>query len=304
MTNTTIDAAAAESDGPDEGLVISGPPRGAIRGAVFSVRAMIGQRELLSLLVRREIKARYKDSSLGLLWSLLRPLTMLLIYYVAIGKFLGAERSIPEFAIFVFTGLTAWGLFSDIISTSTTSIVANAGLIKKVYVPREIFPLSAVGSAGFNFLVQSVILILATIVLGQAPLHLDLVLLPLSIIVLLLVSFSAGLLLAALNVYLRDVQHLVEVLLLVLFWASPIVYSYRFVNDALRGGWLEQLYLANPFTPIVLGFQKAIWIAGADQPWPPYLELRLLIVGLVALFALWAAQRVFARLEGNFAQEL
>ena len=139
---------------PSGELISAAPPRGAIRGTIFSVKAIVAHRELLGLLVRREIKARYKDSMLGLLWSLLRPLTMLLIYYIAIGKFLGAERSIPEFAIFIFTGLTAWGLFSEIISLSTNSIVSNAGLIKKVYVPREIFPLSTVGSAGFNFLTQ------------------------------------------------------------------------------------------------------------------------------------------------------
>ncbi|WP_279586851.1 ABC transporter permease [Diaminobutyricimonas sp. TR449] len=265
---------------------------------------MFGHRELLGLLVRREIKARYKDSSLGLAWSLLRPLTLLVIYYVAIGKFLGAERSIPEFAIFIFTGLTAWGLFSEIISASTTSIVSNSGLIKKVYVPREIFPLAAVGSAGFNFLVQFAILVLATLALGQLPLHRDLLLLPLALVVLVLVSFSVGLLLSALNVYLRDIQHLVEVLLLVLFWASPIVYSYEFVHTALQGNWLEQVYLANPFTIIVLAFQKSMWIAGSEQLWPDFLELRLVITGLISLVVLWVAQRVFARLEGNFAQEL
>lgn len=302
---TTTNAALSEGPGgPADELTSAAPPKGAIRGMVFSVKAIVAHRELLTLLVRREIKARYKDSSLGIAWSLLRPLAMLLIYYVAIGKFLGAERSIPEFAIFIFTGLTAWGLFSEIISSSTVSIVANAALIKKVYIPREIFPLSAVGSAGFNFLTQFVILIAATIVLVQPPLAPNLFLLPLALAVLLLVGFSIGLLLSALNVYLRDVQHLVEVLLLLLFWASPIVYSYEFVHNVLKGGWLEQLYLANPFSLIVLGFQKAIWVAGSDQLWPPNLELRLVIVGLLSVLMLWAAQRVFARLEGNFAQEL
>lgn len=293
------------SDGNDHGpLITSGPPRGAFKGVAFAIRAVHSQQELLGLLVRREIKARYKDSSLGLLWSLLRPLTLLLIYYIAIGKFLGAERSIPDFAIFVFTGLTAWGLFSEIISLSTTSIVANAGLIKKVYVPREIFPLSAVGSAGFNFLVQALILLVATFVLGQAPIHRDILLLPLSLAALVLVAFSIGLLLSAVNVYLRDVQHLIEVLLLVLFWSSPIIYSYKFVQTALGGGFLEQVYLANPFTPIVMGFQKALWVSGAGEPWPADLEARLVIIIAVSVLALWGSQRVFARLEGNFAQEL
>ncbi len=285
-------------------LTSSAPPRGAVKGLVHAVTAILGQRELLSLLVRREIKARYKDSSLGMLWSLLRPLTMLVIYYVAIGKFLGAERSIPEFAIFVFTGLTAWGLFSDIVSTSTSSIITNAGLIKKVYLPREIFPLATVGSAGFNFIIQFGVLVAATLALGQAPIHWDFFLVFLALASLLILAFSVGLMLSALNVYLRDIQHLVEVVLLVLFWASPIVYSYGFVNAAVGGGLLEEIYLANPLTVIVLAFQKAMWIAGSEQLWPAFLELRLLAICVGGLLLLWVAQRVFARLEGNFAQEL
>lgn len=285
-------------------LTSSAPPRGAVKGLVHAVKAILGQRELLGLLVRREVKARYKDSSLGMVWSLLRPLTMLVIYYVAIGKFLGAERSIPEFAIFVFTGLTAWGLFSDIISSSTSSIITNAGLIKKVYLPREIFPLATVGSAGFNFIIQFGVLVAATLVLGQAPLHWDFFLVFLALAALLILAFSVGLMLSALNVYLRDIQHLVEVVLLVLFWASPIVYSYGFVNTAIGGGLLEEIYLANPLTVIVLAFQKGMWIAGSEQLWPAFLELRLVAISVGGLLLLWAAQRVFARLEGNFAQEL
>lgn len=286
-------------------LVSAAPPKGAVRGLVYSVKAILDHRELLGLLVKREIKARYKDSSLGFLWSLLKPITQLLIYYVAIGKFLSAERSIPEFAIFVFTGLTAWGLFSEILAGSTSSIVANSGLIKKVYIPREIFPLSAVGSAGFNFLIQLAILLIAAVAIGSPPFTLDLLFLPLALAVLLLFSFSLGLLLSAVNVYLRDVQHLVEVLLLVLFWASPIVYSYDLVHKSLDGNIIEQIYLANPVTLIVLGFQKAVWVAGADQTLgAAELATRLGIAGVLSLVLLWVAQRVFAKLEGNFAQEL
>lgn len=287
-----------------EPLEEAAAPRGAIAGTRYAVSAVLGQRELMGLLVRREIKARYKDSSLGFLWSLIRPLVMLIIYYVAIGKFLNAERSVPDFAIFVFTGLTAWGFFSEIISGSTTSILANAGLVKKVYLPREIFPLAAVGSAGFNFAIQLAILIAATLVTGAFPLGTNLLYLPLSIAVLAVFATGTGLILAALNVYLRDVQHLVEVGLLILFWASPIVYSYRFVHGVLRGNLLEQLYLANPATLFVLGFQKSLWSHADASSQPSDLWVRLLVVGAVSLFVLWIGQRVFARLEGNFAQEL
>ena len=98
-------------------------------GFVSSLIDIFRHRELLKLLVNRELKARYKDSSLGFVWTLIRPLVMLMIYYVAIGQFLGAARSIADFAIFVYAGLTLWGLYSDIVMTGTKSIVSNAGLI-------------------------------------------------------------------------------------------------------------------------------------------------------------------------------
>jgi ABC-2 type transport system permease protein len=279
-----------------------------VRGGMKSLRDIWDHRELLGLLVRRELKARYKDSSLGIVWSLVRPLAQLLIYYFAIGQVLHAADSIPSFALFVFVGLSAWGLFTEIISNGSTAIVTNSGLVKKVYLPREIFPLSAVGGALFSFGVQLVILISATVIIGEIPWHVELLYAPLAIALLVVFSTGIALLLSALNVYLRDIQHLVEVTLIVLFWASPIVYSYSFVHDALAGSWLEQLYLLNPVTLAVLGMQKAFWIAGSTQGtesnWPADLDIRLVVALLVSLVLLWLAQRVFSRLQGNFAQEL
>ena len=147
-----------------EPLREAGPRPGFTTGTLASLRDIAAHSELMGFLVRRELKARYKDSSLGFIWSLIRPLAMLIIYYVALGRFLGAARSTPDFAIFIYTGLTAWGLFNEILTVGTASIVANSGLIKKVYLPREVFPLSAVGSAVFSFLIQLGILVAATII--------------------------------------------------------------------------------------------------------------------------------------------
>jgi ABC-2 type transport system permease protein len=279
-----------------------------LRGTWSSIADIWAHRELLALLVRRELKARYKDSSLGILWSLVRPLAQLLIYYFAVGQILGVARNIPGFAIFVFVGLTAWTLFTEIVSAGTTSIVNNSGLVKKVYVPREIFPLSSVGGALFNFFVQLVILVVATVAFGQAPWNVNLLYAPLSVCILVVFGTALAIVLSAVNVYLRDVQHFVEVALLILFWASPIVYSYKFVADALQGNWLEQIYLANPITIAVLGMQKALWVQGSTQPtvanWPPDLDARMWIVLAISLVLLWISQRIFSRLQGNFAQEL
>lgn len=284
---------------------------GLVSGLVRAVGEMWGQRELLGLLVRRELKAKYKDSTLGYAWTLIRPLVMLLIYYFVIGRVLGAQRAIPSYAIFVFSGLTIWGLFSEIISTGTNSIISNAGLIKKVYLPREIFPLAAVGSALVNFLSQFAILVIATIVLWQIPVHWAFFDIFPALAVTIVYGTAFGILLSAVNVYLRDIQYLVEVGLIIFFWASPIVYSFANVHGAVvhHGlNWIEQLYLANPMSVAILAFQRGMWLAGADPSahtlYPANLNLRLAVVFVIGVILLAVAQRIFARLQGNFAQEI
>lgn len=302
----------------------AGPRQGFFHGTFQSIRDVSSRRELLNQLTRREIKARYKDSVLGFFWSLAKPLAMLFVYYIAIGKFLGAQRSIPDFAIFIFAGLTSWQVFSDIVNLGTGSIVGNAALIKKVYVPREVFPLSVVGSSLFNFAIQLFILIAATATLGRFPTGDRWLYFALSLAVLVVFATALAFLLSAINVYLRDVQYLVEILLMILMWASPIVYSWTLVQNALAGSngvrppiypWIERLYLANPMTLVTLGFQKAFWVAGDAQPvsikngvlitpYPPGLGRSLFLMLCISVVLLWFSQRVFARLQSNFAQEL
>lgn len=265
------------------------------------------QHELVQLLVNREIKSRYKDSALGFFWSLAKPLLMLVIYFVAIGQILGASRAIPDFAIFVFIGLTVWGLFFEIVQGGTASLTGNAGLVKKIFLPREVFPISSVGIASFNFLIQFVVLIVAIVIFGSVPLDLsaNLLLVPLSLVMLVTFAFGISLLTSAFNVYLRDTQHFVDLVLMILFWASPIVYSYSFVHQHFQNSWLDQLYLANPVTLAILGTQRALWSAGnTGQAWPSDLDLRILVMFGLSLVLVFVAQRVFSRLQGNFAQEL
>jgi ABC-2 type transport system permease protein len=289
-----------------EPLREAGPRPRFASGTLSSLRDIVAHRELMGFLVRRELKSRYKDSALGFLWSLIRPLAMLLIYYIALGKFLGAARSIPDFAIFIYTGLTAWTLFSEVITIGTASIVANSGLIKKVYLPREVFPLSVIGSAIFNFVIQLGILVAATVTVGRFPTGSRWLFFPLSLAVLLVFSTALALLLSAVNVYLRDVGYLVEVALLILFWASPVVYSWSLVHRQLiKYPTLEQLYLANPITLVVCGFQQTFWVSGDTQPFHVNrLGTRLGIALAIGVALLWVCQRTFARLQANFAQEL
>jgi ABC-2 type transport system permease protein len=295
------------------------------RGFGGTVKEIWQYRQLLGQLTRKELKVKYKDSVLGFLWTLIRPLLQLLVYSIAVGGFLGNSRSIPEFGVYLFTGLLCWTFFTDIIGGCTGSIVSNAGLVKKVYFPREMFPLSVVGAAAINFLLQCLVLIGAYAWNRQWPHPDNFLLIPLGLLVVVLFGTALGLLLAASNVYLRDVQYLVEVSLLFWFWMTPIVYAWTQVRDKLAANydWLLQIYLANPMCDVVLAFQKALWpggrltiynkdattgqlvpVHGSEHIYTGNLYGRLGILIGVCLVLLWLAQRIFARAQGNFAQEL
>lgn len=272
------------------------------------VREILRHRELLALLVRRDLQARYRDSFLGFLWTVIRPIIQFLMYFIVLGQFLRAAEGIDQFAIYLFSGLTLFAFFNDMVFGSTGSIVGNAGLIKKIYLPREIFPLAAVGGAGFMFLVQMVILLLAAVIFRALPEPTHMLWFFPSVILILIYGLAIGLFLGAVNVYLRDIQYLTEVVMMLAMWASPIVYSWSMVTDAITRlglpSWVMEIYAANPITLGVLGFHRAFWGPGGPEDYPDQLGLRMLIAGVIGLALLVGAQRVFTRLQGNFAQEL
>ncbi|WP_150306936.1 ABC transporter permease [Planctomonas psychrotolerans] len=289
-----------------EPMVVAGQPSRVFAGSFGAIREIYAHRQLLDLLIRRDLKSRYKDSALGFVWTLIRPITQLMIYYLVLGQILGAARAIDNFAVYIFAGLTIYGLFSEIVTGATASVVSNAGLIKKVYVPREIYPLASVGSAVFNFSIQLVVLIGATIVTNSFPWRVELLFFFPSVLLILIYGTAFGLLLSALNVYLRDVQYLVEVMVMLLMWASPIVYAWSMVNDRIGESmpWLMALYTNNPITLAVLGFHRTFWTAGSGAEYPAELLLRMTIAGVVGIVLIYVFHRVFTKLQGNFAQEL
>ena len=297
-------------------MVPAGPTQGFFRGTLRSVRDIWTYRELLNLLYHRELKSRYKDSVLGFVWSLLKPLALLAVYYIAVGKFLGAAGALPDYAVYVFSGITAWGLFSEIVGTGTGSILSNSGLVKKIYLPREVFPLSVVGSALFNFAMQLIVLLAATFIVGAPPWGWRLLYGVAAAFMLMVWATAFAFVFSAVNVYLRDVQYLVEIGLLWGMWTAPIVYQWTQVSLYLHG-WLEKLYVANPIAAGVLGFHKAFWVRG-DVPtvrstappyellsnYPPHLAVYIGVDIFAGLIMIWVCQRIFARLQANFAQEL
>ena len=272
------------------------------------IREIFRHRQLLWLLTRRDLQVRYRGSSLGFLWTLIKPLIMLATYYLVLGQILGAAKGIEGFGIYVFTGLTIYMLFSESVGAAAGSIVNNAGLVKKIYVPREIFPLASVGGALFLVGMQFLVLVAAVVASQSWPDLGGIVYFLPSVLLVLIYSLALALVLSVLNVYLRDLQYITEILLTLLMWASPIVYSWQMVRDVIaRFGlpsWLLEVYTNNPLTLAVLGFHRALWGGGTAADYPPDLWLRMLIAGAVGIIVLMLAQVVFQRRQGNVAQEL
>jgi ABC-2 type transport system permease protein len=262
-------------------------------------------RELLIYLVRTEIKVKYKNSVLGLVWSMVAPAMTLAIYFFVFSILL--DNKMPNFVIYLFAGLLLWNLFSLGVLTGTGVVVNNAGIVKKVSFPREILALAAVGSACVFFFFM--------VILRAPPDPVYFPLLILALVAGVILASGLAVLLSSINVYLRDTQHLIEVILTAWFWACPIVYSYQTVEAKLGPRHLTWIYLANPMTPLVLAFQRCLYnkpsalINGVLTPilpqhgylWYAMLVVIVLVLGLVVFLI---ALAVFGRLEGNFAEEL
>ncbi|ADH91834.1 ABC transporter permease [Arcanobacterium haemolyticum] len=281
------------------------PDSGFLSGMIPSWITIWEHKNLLWLLVRRELKSKYKDSFLGFAWTLIRPLVQLFIYYFAIGKILGAERGIPDFGVYVFAGLTAWALFNEIVSMGTSSIVSNGGIIKKVYLPREIFPLAAAGAALINFGAQLIVLLTGAFFIRGILIVPFLIYVPIGVAILVVWGSALALWLSAVNVRMRDTQYLVEVGLLIGMWLSPIVYSFEMVKNAANST-IAAIYSWNPITIAVSDFQAGIWkqgtLTGAELP--SELLARSFTVLAIGLLLGILAQRYFAHAQRNFAQDL
>ncbi|ACU54664.1 ABC-2 type transporter [Acidimicrobium ferrooxidans DSM 10331] len=273
-------------------------------------------RDLLRGLIVKEIRVKYKDSFLGFLWSLVNPAMFILIYYIVFQKVLGS--GIPLFAIFLATGLLCWNLFQTGIMGATGAVVDNAGLVKKVAFPREILALASVGSASVFFVFQAVVLAVFLVVFQVVPSVSYLWVALIGLVALLVFASGLGILVSGITVYLRDVRHLMEILLQAWFWATPVVYAFELVANKFADHHIPVwVYLLNPVTPVVLAFQRTFYaktdpysvashtvvqiLPTAGPMWYFWGVLGVLVAGVVLfVVALWA----FGRLEGNFAEEL
>ena len=285
----------------------------ARRGSLTRTADIWRYRELLVGLVRKELKVKYKNSVLGFLWSMLNPALTLVVFYFVFQIVL--PNGIPFFAIYLLSGVLVWNLVSASLPAATASVVSNASLVKKVSFPREILPLAAIGAGLVHFFLQALVLIGALVIFRYPVGPTYVAILPVALAVLLLFLGALGILLAAINVYMRDTQHFVELSLLAWFWGTPIVYQYRLVADRLDDrAWLIFL---NPISAVTVTFQRAIYnkveAVGENGNVIPILPKdvglgwylgHLGAVAAASVVLLLVAMHVFGRLEGNFAEEL
>jgi len=270
---------------PDEPLVVIRPSKSWV---AINLRDLWAYRELLYFLAWRDIKVRYKQTALGLLWVVMQPLLLTLIFTVFLGRLARVPSDGIPYPLFIFVGLLPWTFFSNAVSNSGTSLVGNSHLITKVYFPRLIVPAAAVLARLMDFLVAFTILIGMLAFYGVAPTP-NLLLLPVMALLTTAMALGFGLLIAALNVRYRDVGVVLPVLLQLWMFVSPILYPTSLVPESWRG-----LYVLNPVVGVIDGFRASI--LGHPFNWGA-----LAITALATVFLLIYSTYTFRRYEKDFA---
>lgn len=256
------------------------------------IKEIYDSKELLINLTSKELKLKYRNSVLGFLWSFLNPILMLFVYTFAFKLIL--RQTTPHFTVFLLCGLLPWNFFAAGVMGSTTSIIGNANLIKKVYFPREIIPLSIIFSNFVNFVITLLILFVAIVAEG---LHVGIPLIMLPIVLLLILGFTTGLslILSSLNVLYRDISHLVEVIFNLWMYLTPVVYSLTLLDKYII---FKRLIMLNPMTLIVESMRSILY----TDTFPYYLYILVLFV--IDLILIFFGFKLFRRIETIFAEEI
>ncbi len=265
---------------------------------------------LIAQLVRKDLKVKYQGSSLGFFWSLANPAVTLAVY-TFVFQFV-FKSAVPVFGFFLMSGLLIWTFFSMGVMGASTSILANAGLVRKVPFPHTALPFASIAFAAVQVTLQFVVFIVALVLFGRAPLRPELLLLIPALVVAITLTAGLGLFVAATTVRLRDTQHLLEVLMFGWMWLTPIIYPATLVHSLL-GEHKQWLYYINPMAGVVISFQRALYgvvrypdtgalLLASDSNW---FYLATLAIGFgVSLIILAIGLWQFRRLSQDFAEEL
>jgi lipopolysaccharide transport system permease protein len=249
-------------------------------------------RELFYILSWRDIKVRYKQTTLGVLWAIIRPLLTMIIFTFVFGKVakMDVQSTVP-YALIVFAGLLPWQFFSNALTESSNSLVGNERLITKVYFPRMIIPASSVITSFIDFLISFVILLILFIVYQYMPPG-RIFFMPLFWIMAFFASFGPGLYLTAMNVKYRDFRYIIPFIVQFGLFISPVGYTTAQIPEKYH--WL---YALNPMTGVIDGFR---WCIVTDAP-NPLLSYPFYISLAVIILFLFLAVYQFRKMEKNFA---
>jgi lipopolysaccharide transport system permease protein len=259
-------------------------------------------RDLLVNLTLRELRGKYKRSVLGWSWSLLNPLATMEIFSVVFGRLLKvppetSPSGLTNYPAFLLCGLLPWNFLSNTMNGSMLALLGNAGLIKKVYFPRQILVVSTMLALAWSFVIEIVLLGVFLLILGNMVLPW---LLPTLLVMVLLAVFATGvgLILSVLNVYFRDLQYLVGIGLQLWFYATPIIYPISQVDKASIPEWMKSVYAANPMVGFVAVFRDLLY----NLQFPDWEQLLYVVAWSVGVLVVGMA--VFRRFEPRLAEEL
>ena len=247
-------------------------------------------RELLKTNVKKDIRGKYKGSFLGILWSFINPLLQVLVYALVFPYIMKVETE--NYLIFLICGIIPWTWFVTSISQGTTSITNNANLIKKVYFPREILPISVVTSGLINFLI-SCLIILIFVLLGGLGITWHLIFLPFIIIIQYLFTLALIFVLSAINVYVKDVEYIVSFIINMLFYATPILYTTEMFSGPIL--WIFRL---NPLAHLINAYRDVFYVHHI----PNLVNLGILLG--VSILLVVICYIIFKKLEKRFAEEV
>lgn len=261
------------------------PPK---RWLLLDLRELWNYRELLGTFTWRDIKVRYKQTALGFLWVILQPLLMMLIFSFFFGRLAQIPSEGIPYPVFVLAALVPWTLFAEGLTRSTTSMIANAGIMTKVYFPRLLMPLSGILSPLIDFVFSFSILVIVMAYFGVIP-TINVVFIPVFVIFALLTSLSVGIWLSALNVKYRDFQYTIPFIVQLGLFVSPVVYPASLVPESLR-----TIYGLNPMAGVIEGFRWALLGTGSPG------AMMLVSAGVVVVLFL-SGILYFRRMEQYYA---
>lgn len=247
-------------------------------------------RELLKTNITKDVGGKYKNSFLGVLWSFINPLLQIAVYAVVFQIIL--KSNIENYAVYLCCALIPWQYFSNVVIRGAAVIIDNGNILKKVYFPREILPVSLVTSEGVNFLISTLIII-GFVIFSGIGLSINILWYFVIFLIQYIVSLGVAFIVSSLTVYFRDLLHLLGVFMQLMFYATPIVYSIKDVPPEMK--WLLKL---NPMSYLIEGYRAIFY----DKVAPSFPSLgRALIMGIILCVIGYI---IFKKLEKRFAEEL